>query len=87
MERSGTIHEETALFIRRGYDLSCFDMAVSALHAIGIPVIVHIILGLPGKRRTQNRFELETETELLETIDYMNQSRITRPGRGREGGA
>lgn len=57
-----TIHEKTARFIRRGYDLSCFDTAVSALHDIRIPVIVHVIIGLPG----------ETETEILQTIDYLN---------------
>lgn len=57
-----TIHEKTAAYIRRGYPLSCFTHAVSKLHAIEIPVIVHVILGLPG----------ETPAMLLETIDYVN---------------
>lgn len=61
-----TIHEKTARFIRRGYDLSCFDTAVGSLRAIQIPVIVHTIIGLPQ----------ETETDILQTIDYMNQSQI-----------
>ena len=61
-----TIHDKTAHFIRRGYDLSCFDTAVSSLYAIQIPVIVHVIIGLPG----------ETETEILQTIDYLNHSPI-----------
>lgn len=61
-----TIHEKSARFIRRGYDLSCFDTAVSALRDIQIPVVVHVIIGLPG----------ETETDILQTIDYLNHSPI-----------
>jgi len=58
-----TIHEDTAVFIRRGYPLSCFENAVRKLHSMEIPVIVHVILGLPG----------ETPKHMLETIDYLNQ--------------
>lgn len=57
-----TIHEETAYFIRRGYSLSCFDTAVKILQDKRIPVIVHIIIGLPGEDRTK----------LLQTIDHLN---------------
>lgn len=42
-----TMHESSALFIRRGYPLAVFEDAVRRLHAVGIPVIVHVILGLP----------------------------------------
>lgn len=59
-----TIHEDTAVYIRRGYSLSCYDEAMTALHKIGIPVIVHLILGLPGEGREK----------LLQTISYINQS-------------
>lgn len=57
-----TIHEETAVFIRRGYTLSCFEDALMNLHKLQIPVIVHVILGLPG----------ETEKMIRETIQYLN---------------
>lgn len=57
-----TIHEKSADFIRRGYSLDIFEKAVYDLHAIGIPVIVHTILALPG----------ETENMMLETISYLN---------------
>lgn len=57
-----TIHESTAAFIRRGYELPCFQEAVVKLHALHIPVIVHMILGLPG----------ETKEDMLETIRYLN---------------
>lgn len=61
-----TIHARTADFIRRGYDLSCFERSVTALQAISIPAIVHVILGLPGEGRTQ----------ILETISYLNGLKI-----------
>lgn len=61
-----TIHPETARFIRRGYELDCFDRAVQNLHDLGIPVIVHTILFLPG----------ETEDMMLSTLDYLNRCKI-----------
>lgn len=62
-----TIHESTACFIRRGYPLSCFDECLVRLHKAGIPVITHIILGLPG----------ETRKDILETISYLNGTPIS----------
>lgn len=44
-----TIHPETAAFLRRGYPLSVYDEAVQKLKAIGVTVIVHQILELPGE--------------------------------------
>lgn len=57
-----TIHEQTALYIRRGYALSCFEAAVRKLSFYNIPYIVHVILGLPG----------ETPEMIYETIEYLN---------------
>ena len=42
-----TVHEATAQFIRRGYSLAVYDDAAARLQAVGIPVITHVILGLP----------------------------------------
>ena len=44
-----TIHEATARCIRRGYPLLVFDGAVRTLHALGVEVIAHQIIGLPGE--------------------------------------
>ena len=44
-----TAREETARFIRRGYDNDCFVQAVRELKKRGLSVIVHLILGLPGE--------------------------------------
>ena len=57
-----TIHPGTAAYIRRGYPLSCFTRAVEALSMRQIPVIAHIILGLPG----------ETEAQMYETAAFLN---------------
>jgi len=56
-----TIHEKTASYIRRGYDLPVFEDAYQRLTAAGIKVITHVILGLPG----------ETEEDMLETVQYL----------------
>jgi len=57
-----TIHDTTAAYIRRGYKLEVFDTAVANLEKRGIPVVVHVILGLPG----------ETTDMVLQTIQYLN---------------
>ena len=57
-----TADEDSAKFIRRGYPLSVFEKAVYDLAERDIPVIVHVILGLPGENR---------ET-ILKTIDCVN---------------
>ena len=56
-----TIHEDTARYIRRGYDLVVYEDALRRLKAAGLTVIVHVILGLPGEDREK----------MLETIDYL----------------
>ena len=58
-----TIHESTARYIRRGYQLAIFDDAVTRLRKERIEVIVHTILGLPG----------ESNADILETMEYLNQ--------------
>lgn len=57
-----TAHDETAVFIRRGYPLLVYDKCVALLQSARIPVITHVILGLPG----------ETEEHMLSTIDHLN---------------
>lgn len=57
-----TIHEKSARFIRRGYPLEVFLDAVNRLHAHGIEVVTHVILGLPGESREM----------MLETVTFLN---------------
>ncbi len=44
-----TIHEDTARYIRRGYETPVYFDAVRRLKAAGLEVVTHIILGLPGE--------------------------------------
>lgn len=44
-----TIHPQSAAWMRRGYPLCVYDEAVQKLKAIGVTVIVHQILELPGE--------------------------------------
>lgn len=44
-----TVHAETIRYIRRGYENDVYFRAVSALKAVGIHVVTHIIIGLPGE--------------------------------------
>ncbi|WP_294847011.1 TIGR01212 family radical SAM protein [uncultured Eubacterium sp.] len=55
-----TINEDTARYIRRGYTLEVYDKAVADLHKIGINVVTHIILGLPG----------ESKNDMLKSVKY-----------------
>lgn len=61
-----TIHQKSADYIRRGYDLSCFDNAVCRLKEAGLEVVCHIILGLPG----------ESKSDMLQSVDYACKSGI-----------
>ena len=44
-----TAYDETAERINRGYKTEVFDRAVKILAAHGIPVVAHMIVGLPGE--------------------------------------
>lgn len=46
-------HDDTLARINRGHDFAAFCSAVTATKKKGIPVCVHVILGLPGETRTQ----------------------------------
>jgi radical SAM protein (TIGR01212 family) len=61
-----TCHEETAILINRGYKLTVFEQAMEQLSRKNLPVIVHMILGLPK----------ETKEHILQTIDYLNNQPI-----------
>ena len=57
-----TIHEKTAKTIHRCHTLDCFDEMVYKLHKRNIPIVVHIMNGLP----------FETKEMMLETVSYLN---------------
>lgn len=61
-----TANDRTAAAIHRGYDLACFERAVRILQSRGLPVIVHIILGLPH----------ETLDDIRCTVQVLNRNHV-----------
>jgi radical SAM protein (TIGR01212 family) len=57
-----TIHPKSSTFIRRGYDLSEYTLAMNRIKAISskIHIVTHIIFGLPS----------ETTEEMLDTVRF-----------------
>ena len=53
---------ETAELVRRGFSNDVFAESAAALSQRGIPVVAHIIIGLPG----------ENLTDVLNTVDFVN---------------
>lgn len=62
-----TSNEKTAALIGRGYPNKTFVSAVKQLCQRHIPVVTHVILGLPG----------EKEEDILHTIDFLNRLPIS----------
>ena len=62
-----TINDKTIQLIRSGFTLSQFEQAVNALNERRIPVITHLILGLPG----------ETKEDMLASVRYVGSLPIT----------
>ena len=54
-----TIHQKTADMFHRGYNFPVYENAVERLNQAGIPIIVHLIVGLMG----------ETYEDFMATID------------------
>lgn len=57
-----TSNEKTAIEMNRGYLNNCFYDAVMKLKKLNIPVIVHIINGLPG----------DNKTDMINTVKYLS---------------
>lgn len=57
-----TSHEKSAVWMNRGYELAHFEDIYHRLKVAEIPVVIHLILGLPN----------ETLEDFLQTVDYVN---------------
>ena len=57
-----TASDKTADIINRGYHRDSFEAAMELLHKYEIPVVVHLIVGLPG----------ESLADVKETVEYVN---------------
>ena len=61
-----TINDNTAEFLRRGYNLSQFNYAVNILKSKNIKVVAHLIIGLPG----------ESKTQIIDSVKYISDLNI-----------
>jgi radical SAM protein (TIGR01212 family) len=59
-------HDETLSFVNRGHDVQSFTRARELAREFGVPVLAHIILGLPGEDRAK----------MLQTADYLAELRV-----------
>ena len=59
--------DRTAKIINRGYESQVFTNAVEILNRYGIPVVVHIMLGLPE----------EGDEELFSTVNFINAHKLS----------
>ena len=57
-----TASDEVGRVINRGYGRAEFDRAARLLSAYGIPIVAHMIIGLPG----------EGKAEALKTVEFLN---------------
>ena len=59
-----TANDRTAQLINRCYDISVYDETMNRLRELGVHIIVHMIIGLPG----------ETKEDMLDTVRYIVRS-------------
>ena len=61
-----TASDKTADIINRGYHRDTFENAMAILGEYGIPVVVHLMVGLPG----------EDMESIRETVEYINRFKL-----------
>ena len=61
-----TADDKTAELINRGYRTGVYDAAVRKLHGIGVEVVTHVIIGLPGESYDNVRDTVKHVAELFE---------------------
>ncbi len=57
-----TMHDRTAKWLNRGYELQVFEAVYQRLQQAEIPAVLHLIVGFPG----------ETLADFLETVTYVS---------------
>jgi radical SAM protein (TIGR01212 family) len=60
-----TASDKTAAIINRGYKTDVYERACEILHAHGIPLVTHIMIGLPG----------ESDEELYKTVELIRKTK------------
>lgn len=77
-----SVNDEVLKRMGRGHNFACAVQAVQALHAIGLPVCAHFIIGLPGETHhslMQQPIEmnsLQVEVIKLHQLQYLQGARL-----------
>lgn len=77
-----SVNDEVLTHMGRGHDFAASAHAVHELHAVGLPVCAHLIIGLPGETRastlqqTNEMNQLQVEVIKLHQLQYLKGSRL-----------
>ena len=72
-----TSNDNTAKIINRGYESSVFTNAVKILNKYNIPVICHIMVGLPTEQELIKVDNFDVFKAIVDTVNFINKHNIS----------
>ena len=72
-----TSNDNTAKIINRGYESSVFTDAVKILNKYNIPVICHIMVGLPTEQELIKVDNFDVFKAIVDTVNFINKHNIS----------
>lgn len=72
-----TSNDNTAKIINRGYESSVFTDAVKILNKYNIPVICHIMVGLPNEQELIKVDNFDVFKAIVDTVNFINKHNIS----------
>ena len=72
-----TPNDNTAKIINRGYESSVFTNAVKILNKYNIPVICHIMVGLPTEQELIKVDNFDVFKAIVDTVNFINKHNIS----------
>lgn len=72
-----TSNDNTAKIINRGYESSVFTDAVKILNKYNIPVICHIMVGLPTEQELIKGDNFDVFKAIVDTVNFINKHNIS----------
>lgn len=72
-----TSNDNTAKIINRGYESSVFTDAVKILNKYNIPVICHIMVGLPNEQKLIKVDNFDVFKAIVDTVNFINKHNIS----------
>ena len=72
-----TSNDNTAKIVNRGYESSVFTDAVKILNKYNIPVICHIMVGLPNEQKLIKVDNFDVFKAIVDTVNFINKHNIS----------